>query len=288
MTAHVDLRPRVERKDDQLACGVPGDGDTTGARRHVEDPGHPARHALDAAADVHHRDRQARLLPEHDVVLEEHRVARGQSQLRHRDDCAVDLTGRVGETETGEIPELGHLGPAGIGDLVLLVERGTTRGAGGLSRLALGLAPLALDQVHDPVLLSGPRTGGGRRECRRRCRCRCRCRFRSPAHGSVGALATRPQCRRNHKSVLPAGARLGSWRTALASWSRRSHRTSLRRGPGRGNSGTRRWTVPPAGRQRVGAPAGAVPGGAAVGAAAATGYPAAPTGAPAKFGASGV
>ena len=199
--------------------------------------------------DVHHRDRQARLLPEHDVVLEEHRVALGQGQLRHRDDCAVDLTGRVGETETGEIPELGHLGPPGISDLVLLVERGTTRGTGRLSRLALGLAPLALDQVHDPVLLSGPGRAVGEGHAEGDVRGRCRCRIRSPAHGSVGALATRPQCRRNHKSALPAGARLGNWRTAPASWSRRSHRTSLRRGPGRGNSGTRRWTVPPAGRQ---------------------------------------
>src|SRR5258708_3462389 len=75
-------------------------------------------------------------------------VALRQRQLRHGDDLALDLTGRVGEAELRHVPQPGRLGSAGVGDQVPLVERRTTGETARSVRLVLGLAPLALEPIH--------------------------------------------------------------------------------------------------------------------------------------------
>ena len=88
------------------------------------------------------------VLPEQDVVLEEHPVALGQVELGYGDELAFDLAGAVGEPELGHVPEPGRLLPAGVADEVAGVQGGTAGGAGGLPSVVLGFAPLALDPVH--------------------------------------------------------------------------------------------------------------------------------------------
>src|SRR6266516_5715207 len=81
-------------------------------------------------------------------MLEEHRVPVPQRHLGHRDDLALDLAGGAGETELRHVPQAGRLGPAGVGDEILLIKRRTAGGAARSLRFVLGLAPLALDPIH--------------------------------------------------------------------------------------------------------------------------------------------
>ncbi len=146
--ADVDLMRRVNRQHDDLAGRVLGQRDPAGAVRDAEDVRHAADHPAGAAGSVQRRQRDARLLPQHDVVLEEHRVALRQRELGDRDDLALDLAGGVGEPELRHVPQPGSLGPARVGDDVLLVERGAAGGAARPLRLVLSLAPLTFDPVH--------------------------------------------------------------------------------------------------------------------------------------------
>ena len=152
--AHVDLHRRVQRQHDHLARVVPGERHPARPVRHGQDVRHPAEHPLHAAAGVQRGHRHLRFLPEHHVVLEEHRVARGQRDLGDRHDLALDLADRVGEPELGHVPQPGRLGPAGVGHQVLDVKRCTAGEAVRPADLVLGLAPLAFNPVH-PDNLSG-------------------------------------------------------------------------------------------------------------------------------------
>src|SRR6516165_12532818 len=81
-------------------------------------------------------------------MLEVQAVLRVEVDLRHRHELAFDLAGAAGEPEFGHIAQPGRFPPAGVTDLVPLVERRAAGLATGGARLVLGVAPLALDHFH--------------------------------------------------------------------------------------------------------------------------------------------
>src|SRR2546423_2807106 len=95
--AHVEFDSGVQRHDDKLARGVAREGDSSGAVREADDEGHACERALDAALKWHHTHRRAVVLPEHDVVLEEDRVAGREAYLSDGYDLALDLAGARAE-----------------------------------------------------------------------------------------------------------------------------------------------------------------------------------------------
>jgi hypothetical protein len=81
-------------------------------------------------------------------MLEEDRVPLGQRHLGDGHQLTLDLAGGVREPELGHVPQPRRLGPAGVGDEVLLVERSAALEAACSVWLVLSLTPLALDPVH--------------------------------------------------------------------------------------------------------------------------------------------
>src|SRR6266542_2103531 len=81
-------------------------------------------------------------------MLEVDAVLRVEADLSDRDELALDLAGAAGEPELGHVAQPGSVAPAGIANLVPLVERGAARLAARGARLVLGPAPLALDHFH--------------------------------------------------------------------------------------------------------------------------------------------
>src|SRR5262249_19585674 len=103
---------------------------------------------LQPAAGVQRRERDRLVLPQQHVVLEVEAVLGVEVDLSDRDELALDLAGAAGEPELGHVAQPGCLTPAGIADLVSLVERSPARLAAPGTRLVLGLAPLALNHFH--------------------------------------------------------------------------------------------------------------------------------------------
>ena len=56
-------------------------------------------------------------------MLEVDAVLRVEVYLRHRDKLALDLAGAAGELELDHVAQPRGLAPAGVADLVLLIER---------------------------------------------------------------------------------------------------------------------------------------------------------------------
>jgi hypothetical protein len=81
-------------------------------------------------------------------MLEVEGVLRMEVDLSDRDQLALDLAGAAGEPELGHVAQPRRLAPAGVADLVPLIERGAARLAARGSRLVLRLAPLALNHFH--------------------------------------------------------------------------------------------------------------------------------------------
>ena len=148
--AHVELHARVQRQHDQLARGVPGEGDPARAVGQRDDERHAAEAALDAAAGVHRRQRRLLVLPQHHVVLEEDRVALRPGSISATGTSSPSTWRcELREAELGHVAQPRRLAPARVADHVAGVQRRAAGGAAGGARLVLAMAPLALDQVHD-------------------------------------------------------------------------------------------------------------------------------------------
>ena len=193
------------------------------------------------------RHRHLRFLPEHHVVLEEHRVALGQRQLGDRDDLALDLAGGVGEAELGHVPQPGRLGPAGVGDEVLRVER---RAAGGAARPVRSRSgPCTTGTRSDPsgqaflgrgLRGHSPGRCGHSGEC---CRVMLaerpgRCYAGYDAGGARGRAALGAELRGRAQAGVAVGAVLLHGRAALGA-ELRAHRTWLWQLPHAGGRGRR-------------------------------------------------
>src|SRR5205807_5976730 len=94
------------------------------------------------------------VLPQHDVVLEEHGVAGTEVDLGDRHQLALDLAGAVGEAELGHVAQSRGFTPAGVRNLVAFVlGRATGQTADGAWRI-LRPAPLTLDPIHRSFSIS--------------------------------------------------------------------------------------------------------------------------------------
>src|SRR5438270_11723545 len=109
----------MQRHDDEFARRVAREGYATGAVRDADDEGHPGEGALDAALQGHHSHRRAVVLPEHDVVLEEDRVAGREVDFGDGYDLALDLTGARAEVNLRHVLYARGLAPARLADEVL-------------------------------------------------------------------------------------------------------------------------------------------------------------------------
>ena len=122
-------------------CEVPGPAGNTQNERHVpEEPLRPPR-------GVHDRHRNGLVLPEHGVVLEEHRVGGVECQLGHRDHVAVDLDRARPEVDLRKVLEAGAWRQPASLDPLTLVERRAAAVTASSFREVVGVAPLALDPL---------------------------------------------------------------------------------------------------------------------------------------------
>jgi hypothetical protein len=140
--------PGCSGQHDQFPRRVTGERHPAGALRHGHHERHPAQRPLEAAAGVQRGDRRVLVLPQHHVVLEEHRVALGQAEFGHRHQLTLDLAGAVGEAELGHVTQSRRLAPARVGDPVPLVQRRATGQAAGVARRILATTPVAFDPIH--------------------------------------------------------------------------------------------------------------------------------------------
>ena len=125
------------------SADVPGPAGNAQNERHVpEKPLRPTR-------GVHDRHRDGLVLPEHGVMLEEHRVGGVERQLGDRDHVAVDLYRARPEVDLGQVPEAGGLAPPGVAHPVALVQRRSTAVTASSVGEVMGVAPLALDPLSD-------------------------------------------------------------------------------------------------------------------------------------------
>jgi hypothetical protein len=118
MLARVEFHARVKRQHDQLAGGVAGErhpARPVGEREHER---HAAEDALHPAAGRHRGDRRRLVLPEQHMVLEVDGVPLPECHLGDGDQLTLDLHGRAGEAELGEVPQARRLTPARVGDKV--------------------------------------------------------------------------------------------------------------------------------------------------------------------------
>ena len=141
--ADVELDARIDRQDHQLARRVPGKRHPSRAAGHAQHERQVGQQPFRATGGAHHRHGDLLVLPQHDVMLEEDRLAGSQVDVGDRNDRAVDLEDAGPEGHLGEVPEAGSLPPTGVGDDVADVERRTAAFAGPGRRRALGSAPSA-------------------------------------------------------------------------------------------------------------------------------------------------
>src|SRR2546423_7354863 len=159
--AHIQFDSGMQRHDDQFARGVAREGDATGAVCGADDEGHARERALDAALKGHHAHRRSVVFPEHDVVLEEDRVAGREVYLGDGDDLALDLTGARAEVNLRHVLYARGLAPARFAYEVLDVERRAARAARERRALVHRLTPLAAYALKRAGVCG--RSGGARR-----------------------------------------------------------------------------------------------------------------------------
>ena len=140
--------------------GVPGQRHPARAAGHAEDEGQAGQEPLGASGGAHHGHGDRFVLPEHGVVLEEHRIRFGQRHLDDGHHAGVELAAAGRPVDLGQVAQPGCFPPPES----LTVSR-TSSGAPQRSHVraelrALGMAPTALDALfdsrHSVLTLAGP------------------------------------------------------------------------------------------------------------------------------------